>query len=468
MSLNSSEIDLILSELNLEGYYIQKILQSDFQSLLLTLYRQGEKTDLNISLSPGKTRINRTGRGGKKPEKLQRFSQFLRSRILNARITEATQPGNDRIIKIILTKGGEETKLFIRLWGGNSNIIAADSENRILDAYYRRPGKNEQSGMYFTLPEKKESSSRSFTVREFPSGTDFNTYIDNFYFEEERAETIARLKNSLNAFLTKKLIYLETKLENFCRESDKYTLTENLKQYGDLLLSYSSMYIKGKRWLEVENYYNDNILTRIEVNPDISIEKNAEKYYEKYKKLKKSEENFTEEKINTEKRLKQIQIRLKEVENTESIRILRDWISETENEKKGDKKGPIPGLQFFSEGYTILAGRGAKENDELLRHHVRGNDYWLHARDYPGGYIFIKTKNGKSLPLEVLLNAGNLAVFYSKGKNSGKGEVYYTQVKYLRRTKTGKTGLVIPTQEKNLSITIDEKRLKKLFDADRI
>ena len=111
-------------------------------------------------------------------------------------------------------------------------------------------------------------------------------------------------------------------------------------------------------------------------------------------------------------------------------------------------------------------GRGAKENDELLRHHVKGNDFWLHARDYPGGYIFIKNIKGKSIPLETLLDAGNLAVFYSKGKNSGKGEVYYTQVKYLRRTKTGKTGLVIPTQEKNLSITVDDRRLKKIFNTD--
>ena len=107
-------------------------------------------------------------------------------------------------------------------------------------------------------------------------------------------------------------------------------------------------------------------------------------------------------------------------------------------------------------------GRTARENDALLRRHVKGNDYWLHTRDFPGGYVFIRSLSGKSVPLEVLLDAGNLALFYSKGRTGGKGELYYTQVKYLRRAKDGKTGLVLPTQEKNLSIVLDRKRLDRL------
>ena len=66
MSLNTKEIDLILSELDLPGSYIQKIVQSDFQSLHFSLYKPGNKYELKISLSPGKTRICRTSEKGKK------------------------------------------------------------------------------------------------------------------------------------------------------------------------------------------------------------------------------------------------------------------------------------------------------------------------------------------------------------------------------------------------------------------
>ena len=466
MSLNTKEIDLILSELDLPGSYIQKIVQSDFQSLNFSLYKPGNKFELKVSLSPGKTRLCRTYAKGKKGVKLQRFEQFLRSRILSGKIIEASQPGNDRIVKITVRNGGEHTILYIRLWGGNANIIVCDSENLILDAFYRRPGKKEQSGSVFFLPESRNKNADKFKIRDYSSLEDFNSFIDSYYREIETNETIERLKNRLLNYLRKKAISIEAKIKNREENFDKYDSAESFKQYGELLLSFSHKWKKGEKWLDAENYYDNNSIIRIEVDPEISIEKNADKYFTKYKKLKNSRENFLDELENLENRLNRINKRIKETEEEESIKKLTALLKETETEKKAEGKKQIPGLQFVSGGFIILVGRGAKENDELLRHHVKGNDFWLHARDYPGGYIFIKNIKGKSIPLETLLDAGNLAVFYSKGKNSGKGEVYYTQVKYLRRTKTGKTGLVIPTQEKNLSITVDDRRLKKIFNTD--
>ena len=464
MSLNTKEIDLILSELDLPGSYIQKIVQSDFQSLHFSLYKPGNKYELKISLSPGKTRLCRTSEKGKKGAKLQRFEQFLRSRILSGRIIEASQPGQDRIVKLAVIRSGEITNIYIRLWGGNANIIAADSDNIILDAFYRRPVKNEQSGSVFSLPEDKNNISNKFKVRDFPETESFNSYIDSFYREIENRETIDRLKSRLLIILNKKAVYLESKIRNKDNDFGKDDITEKFRQYGDLILSFSSRWKKGEKWLEVENYYDNNRTTRIEINPDIPIERNAEKYFTKYRKLKKTRENFFDELENLENRLNRIKKRITDIKDEDNIKTLSGWLKEIESEKKTEIKRQAPGLLFYSGGFTILVGRGAKENDELLRHHVKGNDFWLHARDYPGGYVFVKNVKGKSVPLETLLDAANLAVFYSKGKNSGRGEVYYTQVKYLRRTKTGKTGLVIPTQEKNLSITIDEKRIKKLFD----
>jgi len=122
------------------------------------------------------------------------------------------------------------------------------------------------------------------------------------------------------------------------------------------------------------------------------------------------------------------------------------------------------GLICISHGFTILIGRTAKENDFLLRHQTRGNDYWFHTRDYPGGYVFIKNIRNKSIPLDTLLDAANLAVLFSKGKNAGKIDLYYTQVKYLRRAKNGPLGLVLPTNEKNLCIDFNKLRAQQLLE----
>jgi predicted ribosome quality control (RQC) complex YloA/Tae2 family protein len=107
-------------------------------------------------------------------------------------------------------------------------------------------------------------------------------------------------------------------------------------------------------------------------------------------------------------------------------------------------------------------GRSAKENDELLRRHVRGNDWWFHCRDYPGAYVFVKVPAGKSPPLETMLDAASLALHFSRAKNSGAGDVYYTQVKHLRRAKDAPLGLVLPTQEKNLHVRLDPARIERL------
>jgi predicted ribosome quality control (RQC) complex YloA/Tae2 family protein len=130
---------------------------------------------------------------------------------------------------------------------------------------------------------------------------------------------------------------------------------------------------------------------------------------------------------------------------------------------KSEPGAVTPGLLFNSGEFTILIGRNAKENDQLLRRHVRGNDLWLHTRDYPGGYVFIRAQKGKSVPLDVLLDAGNLAVHFSKAKANGRAELYYTQVKHLRRVKGGPLGLVLPTHEKNLGVVVDQIRLDRLL-----
>lgn len=124
-----------------------------------------------------------------------------------------------------------------------------------------------------------------------------------------------------------------------------------------------------------------------------------------------------------------------------------------------------PGLVFGHAPHRIIVGRSSKENDELLRHAVRGNDWWFHARDFPGAYVFVKAPQGKSLPLEVMIDAATLALHFSKGKTTGVGDVYYTQVKYLRRAKGAKRGLVIPTQEKNLRVKVDATRIQRLKEA---
>ncbi|MDR0301456.1 MAG: NFACT RNA binding domain-containing protein, partial [Treponema sp.] len=204
---------------------------------------------------------------------------------------------------------------------------------------------------------------------------------------------------------------------------------------------------------------------QIELAPLLRPQDNAAKYYEQYRKAKNGLAEIQREIAAGERELKEVTERLERLLTETNPLVLAKLVKTGGAAGKSPlskKEKARPGLTFKRGDWLIIVGRDAAENDTLLRRYVKGNDLWLHARDYHGSYVFIKQRAGKTVPLEILLDAGNLAVFYSKGRNNGGGDLFYTQVKYLRRAKDGPKGLVIPTQEKNLHVKLDEARLRVL------
>jgi predicted ribosome quality control (RQC) complex YloA/Tae2 family protein len=359
------------------------------------------------------------------------------------------------------------------LWGNNSNIVVTDNDMTILESFYRKPNKKEISGEKFFFPDNSavgntvSGNAGKYQVRDFAKNNNdkypFNTFIDNLYQSQEEDEERKTLKEKIDAKIIKKLSLLKSSRNRIADEIKESGNYESLKQYGQLILGSKHLVKQGDKLLKTENYFDNNAIVSIELDINISPEQNAENYFKTYKKKKGTEANLLQEKANIESRINNLEQLLESLEAIDNISELKNILEENELKKEPKEKESTPGLLFFSGKFRIMVGRTATENDELLRRHTNGNDYWLHARDYPGSYVFIKSFKGKSIPLETLIDAGNLAVFFSKGRNSGKGEVYYTQVKYLRRAKDSKKGTVLPTQEKNLSISLDDNILKKFI-----
>jgi len=471
LSLNWREIDLILEELPLSGSYIQKLKQPDFESLIFDLYNKSERFSLYVNLSSGKTRIHRLTRNIGSAIKLQRFAQFLRSHIMGGKILSAYQLGRERIVKITVTKGGEATHLWIRLWGGASNVIATDREDTILDAFYRRPKRGEISGGKYNPETDMESlsisgkSKKEYSVRSIPGEGSFNQKIEQYYFEKEEKEKTTRQRDKLLQIFNQRESRLLSALEKLEYQYKNYENFEQYKQFADIIQSNLHNIKKGDPWLTAENFYNDNETVCIQLDPALTPAQNAEKYYKQYHKSKSGLLRLKGElEWHNRELAKLVSQKEKLLAENDHRRISAFLESESPGQAKAHLE-KLPGIRFQSGDFIILVGRTAKESDELLRRFVNGNDIWMHVRDYPGGYVFIKNKPGKSIPLENLLDAGNLALYYSKGKNSGKGDLFYTKVKNLRRAKHGKYGMVIPTQEKNLTIKLDLKRIERLRNS---
>jgi predicted ribosome quality control (RQC) complex YloA/Tae2 family protein len=340
------------------------------------------------------------------------------------------------------------------------------SDHLLSESHHFRNGDSHPSG---DLPREKDNSHREYAIRELPGNDSFNAKIDAFYAEQGGALSLEALREQARRNCEGSMGRLEAALRRLRAKETEFAAADRLREYGDIILANIAAIKPGEIWLEADNFFATSVGSsavekiQIKLDPHKGPSAQAELYYEQYTKAKKGLADIRAEIEAGEQELAAIKKRLEMLLAENNPLVLAKLL------KSGGKTGPTPaqdkkrpGLSFRRGDWLIMVGRDATENDALLRRHVKGGDLWLHARDFPGSYVFIKQRSGKSFPLEILLDAGNLAIFYSKGRNNGEGDLFYTPVKYLRRAKNGPKGLVLPTQEKNLHIKLDETRLRKL------
>ncbi|MCL2442745.1 MAG: NFACT RNA binding domain-containing protein [Treponema sp.] len=478
MSLNWKEINLILEELNLNGAQIQSAVQSAYDVIILRFHKKGETKQVLISLSSGACRINETFRAVPKSEKPLRFAQFLSSKIVNGWVTEICQLDDNRIVKIVVKRPDSVYRLYIRLWSNAANFIVTNDEGLILDTMRRQPKRGEITGGHYSpenivknekvnpnnLKPVREYVPRTYEVRELPGEGSFNKKIDEYYSAHGGSLSLEVLREQAKRDCEGSLGRINAALERLREKEESFTNAGRFKNYGDFILSNIANIKPDTQWLEIEE---EGTVKKIELESRVSPAVMAQKYYELYRKSKKALSEIQWEITEGEQELKDVTEKLERLLNETNPLILAKLLRSTKTNKAGTaqlskKEKTRPGLSFKRGDWLIIVGRDARENDELLRRHVKGNDLWLHARDYHGSYVFIRHRTGKTVPLDILLDAGNLAIFYSKGRNNGAGDLFYTSVKYLRRAKDGPKGLVIPTQEKNLHVKLDDTRLRSL------
>lgn len=458
MSLNWREIDVVLSELDLVGAQIQKIVQPSYDTLVLSCYKPGVATELLFCVAHGSCRLHATSTLVPKAEKPQRFMELLRAQVRGARIESIKQLGSERIIRMCIGHDDDERLLYARLWSGAANIILCKPDGTIIDALARKPSKGELSGGHYA-PVAGGAPPREFSVRDLPGSGSFNALIDTYYAEHGSELSRAALLERARKYFTQKREQLDSRLAALKKAAADYADADRYRELGDILMANQAL-THDEKTVSAEDFYRGGEVF-IHIDPTKNIIENARAYYEKSKKAKSGAIETATELEELKHSIDMLEADRIKLEATENPYAIRAWLAKRRTSSVEAPKR-FPGLSLERSGWVILIGRSANENDELLRRHVRGNDVWFHARDYSGCYVFVKNKPGKSMPLEIMLDSGMLALYYSKGRSAGTGDIYYTQAKYLRRAKDGPKGLVIPTQEKNLRVKIDDARMRDL------
>jgi predicted ribosome quality control (RQC) complex YloA/Tae2 family protein len=190
----------------------------------------------------------------------------------------------------------------------------------------------------------------------------------------------------------------------------------------------------------------------------LSPSQNAQKYYKKYAKLKRTLENLTVQKKEVDEKtdyLKSIEgniyaaEQLCDLEETEEELTELGLIKKPEDKKKKAAK-ITPFRQYFIDGFKIVAGRNNVQNDRLLKS-LTGSDTWLHTQKFHSSHVAILS-DGKAIPDNVILAAAEICAYYSEAREKDKVAVDYTEKRYVKKPNGANRGFVIYTDYKTILV----------------
>ena len=234
---------------------------------------------------------------------------------------------------------------------------------------------------------------------------------------------------------------------------------EKYKIWGELIHTYGYGVPEGARSMEALNYYTNETIT-IPLDPTLSAQENAKKYFDKYGKLKRTFEAVTgllQETGDEVTHLESVQTALDMALTEEDLVQIKEELIEAGyiRRKGGGKKVRITSKPYHyrsSDGFDIYVGKNNLQNEELTFQFASGNDWWFHAKGVPGSHVIVKTE-GKELPDRTFEEAGRLAAWYSKNRGGDKVEIDYVQKKHVKKPGGSKPGFVV--YYTNYSFVID-------------
>ena len=307
--------------------------------------------------------------------------------------------------------------------------------------------KGDEPGEYGVLPFAQDGE--GYHCQSFESVSEM---LETYYASRDRITRIRQKSADLRKIVqtaldrNRKKLSLQQKQMKDTEKKDKY------KIYGELINTYGYGLEEGCKSFKAINYYNGEEVT-IPLDPTLTPQENSKKYFDRYQKLKRTQEALEIQISDTSSEIEH----LESISNALDIATEESDLSQIKEELTeygyikrhyGNKKGAKmqtkakPLHYVSSDGYDIYVGKNNYQNDELTFKFATGNDWWFHAKKMPGSHVVVKTKDG-TLPDRTFEEAGNLAAYYSKGRTAPKVEIDYLQKKNVKKPAGAKPGFVV-------------------------
>ena len=289
----------------------------------------------------------------------------------------------------------------------------------------------------------------------------YSELLDAFYTARENSERLRRSAADIIKLITNLRARTERKLAIRLNDLKKCENRETLRIYGELLKANLYRLQNGATFAEVENYYDEMKQIRIPLNPALSPQKNADKYFKDYKKTYTAERTLTDLTERDKEELKYFDSVLDSISRSESISEISEIREELalagyikQNGARKKKASAVPQFKEYTsdEGYKILVGKNNRQNDYLTTVLAAKNDLWFHVKNIPGSHVIVMCRGGEVSDATVM-KAAALAAANSKAAGSSQVPVDYTPVKFVKKPNGAKPGMVIYTTNKTVFVT---------------
>ena len=299
----------------------------------------------------------------------------------------------------------------------------------------------------------------------------FSALLDAFYEARERQERVRQRGQDLIRTATSARDRLRRKLA--LQEKD-YAETQNrdhLRLCGDLITGNLYHMERGQSKLTCENYYAEDCGTiTIPLDPLLTPQQNAAKYYKRYTKAKTAEHYLKEQMELARRDLDYLESVLEEISEAETEQDFLDIRGELQGAgflrrqgkgKKELKRVAKPREFRTAKGFRVLVGRNNHQNDKLTTKDADHRDLWFHTQKIHGSHAILCT-NGQTVDEDTIVEVAKIAAYYSQARESGNIPVDYTQVKYVKKPTGARPGMVIYTTCQTVNVTPEEALVKQL------
>jgi predicted ribosome quality control (RQC) complex YloA/Tae2 family protein len=371
-------------------------------------------------------------------------------------VTSVTCIAEENVIAIQCDNG---MALYVHFLGSDGNAVLVDAENRIMVSWHK--AKYYSAGTEYVRAGTPGSGHAPIHV--LPH--------DQLVTDLEILE-LEDIRQQVSRFLAaehKRLIRRMERIERDLTEADN---GEIYRQWGELLKANYHLLKRGMTEVCVTDYFSPDMPdTVIPLNTAKTPQENVSAYFHRAQKAIRAKEKVRERIEITRNELElneQNRLRCPDIDDIQQLRALLPHKRKVKKRVVRAKDRKEPGLRKYtsSDGFTILAGKNARENDYLTVRLAHGNDTWMHTRNRAGSHVVIRSGK-REVPRRTLIEAAQVCAGMSKVPDGEVVEITYALRKHVSKPKGAKPGLVMVAGGKTLGIRYDEKAIKQWMQEHR-